>query len=238
MAYTLCMSSYTCNTVKTPAGGIVLLLQRRGPMTTRQMQKELGVTATAVRVQTERLVAEGMITKSRRHVGRGRPADEFRITDKIHTLYGRNYGDLLSLLFKEIRQTMGKEVVRKLLDGVCTQLVESYKDAVTGQTLDERLRQIAELLHSKGIPAEVIDDDGPPGLLMLGCPYHELSRDEPLLCEMETKMFSRLIGAPVKLYQCKSRGDPVCEIRVTDSARWSGRSIDSRDSVEDRRVTA
>ena len=90
-------------------------LRRVGTAGVHEIEQLLGVTRTAVRQRLARLMAEGVIERVAEKQKRGRPSHKYSLTDKGERLAGDNYGDLVEVLWDEIRQIEDKAVRRGLL---------------------------------------------------------------------------------------------------------------------------
>ena len=191
---------------------ILDLLREREALTINEMIELLGVTATAVRQKLDRLVAAGLILRHRQvatdggHNVRGRPSYSYELskTGRRHT--GNNLSDLAGVLWQEICQIPDPSVRATVLNGVMRRMAQQYGDQITGTTLDERLESLAEMFAQKHIPVRVERQNGLSVLNIHGCPYPDLAQHDRTICELETELFSKLIGQPIKLERCQDHG--------------------------------
>jgi predicted ArsR family transcriptional regulator len=66
---------------------------------------------------------------------------------------------------------------------------------------------LADIFAQRQIPVRVERQNGLPVLNVHGCPYPDLAQHDRTICEMETELFSKLVGQPIKLGRCQ---DPGC----------------------------
>lgn len=201
----------------TPAGQIVELLQRRGPMRIKEIENALGVTTTAVRQQLTNLVAEGVVTSQVVREGVGRPSYTYSLTDKARTLFACHCDELTSLLYQELLEEVGAEKVRALLARVSGRLAMQYSDGspTRASALFERVGQFASQLEAKGILSDVAQTDDGVILREYNCPYHDLSAEHREVCDMEQAMIANVLDAKVQLKGCIHDGHSGCEFVVT-----------------------
>lgn len=191
---------------------ILELLRQRGTLTINEMIVLMGVTATAVRQKLDRLVAAGFIlrhsqigTDGQHHV-RGRPSFVYELSEAGRKQLGNNLDDLAGVLWEEVCRISDPKTRAVVLGGVMRRLAQQYGDRITGRTFDERLASLAEFFAQRHIPVRVEQQNGLPVLNIHGCPYPDLAQHDRTICEMETELFSKLVGQPIKLGRCQDHG--------------------------------
>ena len=87
---------------------------------------------------------------------------------------------------------------------------------MSGQEWEGRLVQLTNLLHDRGVEAEVARDGvGPfPILRQHSCPYYELAETDRAICALERKMFEKVLGRGLRLSQCRLDGDRSCDFQA------------------------
>ncbi len=214
---------------------LVELLRSEPARGINELASSLGVTATAVRQRLDRLIRAGIVEKSAAAPGqrrsRGRPAHTYGLTARGRQLGGDNFRDLAMVLWHEIRDVREPEVRRGLFNRIGERLAGLYRDAVRGTTAADRLESIAKLLRDREIPCSVgvscsaaespgqprRRDRTTPGLPVLtshACPYPQLAEQDRGVCAAERLMLEDLVGAPVKLSECRLDGDDCCRFTV------------------------
>ena len=174
--------------------------------------ESLGVTATAVRQRLSRLLAAGLLDRTAVREGRGRPRHAYSLTSAGRRSLGTNYSELAFVLWDELRSVEDERVRALLFAKVQDALVRRY-GGETGRagTLGERLGRLRAALVSHGFDVEV-DDSGPlPVLRENHCPYHDLAEADADICELEQRVFERVLGTDVSLTRCCRDGDGCCE---------------------------
>ena len=191
---------------------ILELLRENGPLTINEMVELLGVTATAVRQKLDRLVPAGLILRQQqvagegRHHLRGRPSYSYELSEAGRKHIGNNLGDLAGVLWEEVCRIPDPKTRATVLGGVMRRLAQQYGDRITGATLHERLASLAGLFAQRHIPVRVEQQNGLPVLNIHGCPYPDLAQHDRTICEMETELFSKLVGQPITLGRCQDHG--------------------------------
>ena len=178
------------------------LLRKQDTMSVVEMVDIMEVTATAVRQRLTRLMEKGYIDRSVVKAGRGRPSHRYSLTSRGRRQTGANFADLAVALWQEIRAVRDPAVKRGLLQRITSRLVDQYTDQVQGDTIEEKMYSLRDLLEDKNIPASVDDRGNLPVLNVWACPYPELAEQDRSICAMERMMFAELLGESVRLEQC------------------------------------
>jgi len=190
------------------------LLRKRDRMSVAEFATIMDVTATAVRQRLTRLMAQGYIERSTSKSGRGRPSHRYSLTSRGRRQTGANFGDLAIALWQEIREISDPEVKRGLLQRIAKRLVEQYSDQIKGESVEERLHSLRDLLGERSIPASVDDRGNLPVLNMWACPYPELAEQDRSICAMEGMMIAELLGESVRLEQCRLDEGNCCTFEL------------------------
>ena len=200
--------------MNSPAGQVLILLQRKGPVTIKELEYALGVTATAVRQQIGNLLAEGYIQQEVERKGRGRPRHVYSLTPEGRALFPHHYDEFTNSLLGEILVTEGPQKVADLLGGMSRRLAEQYARHIVSQVPAERARELIDLLNAKGVLAEVqVDADGIV-FSEFNCPYYELARQYRGICDMEQDMIAQVIQHTVELVSCTLDGHHGCQFKI------------------------
>ena len=109
-----------------------------------------------------------------------------------------------------------RKLRRLLFTRVTERLAEMYRGQVSGQEWEGRLVQLTNLLHDRGVEAEVARDGGGaiPILRQHSCPYYELAEADRAICALERKMFEKVLGRGLRLSQCRLDGDRSCDFQA------------------------
>jgi predicted ArsR family transcriptional regulator len=193
------------------------VIRRSGPLTVAEMAASLGVTATAIRNRLTRLLGAGLVERQAEHQDRGRPKHTYQVSVEAQKRLGQNYTDLALVLWDEMMSTVADRKLRRLLfTRVTDRLAEIYRSHVSGQEWEGRLVQLSNLLHDRGVEAEVARDSGGviPILRQHSCPYYELAEADPTICALERKMFEKVLGRSLRLSQCRLDGDRFCDFQA------------------------
>jgi DeoR family transcriptional regulator, suf operon transcriptional repressor len=185
-------------------------IRQNGAVTISALIVEMGVTATAVRQRLQRLVAEGLIQRNTERKGRGRPNHRYSLTEKGEQSAGNNFADMASILWDEIKSVEDPAIRRGLLKRIADRFVERYRNDVAGETLSDRMKSLAGLMGERQIPFTVDETKALPIISAHACPYPELAKADRGVCTMEKLMLSEILGANMRLSECRLDGATCC----------------------------
>jgi DeoR family transcriptional regulator, suf operon transcriptional repressor len=197
---------------------IVDYLRRHPAATVGDMVEFTGVTATAVRQRLVRLMEQGLLARESEVVGRGRPTHRYSLTAAGVKSGGNNYDQLVQVLWNEIREIRDIEVRRGLLKRISERLAEAYRSEVHGETLQERMADLARLMASQDMPFELQESEQLPVLTALACPYPDLAEQDRGICAMEKMLLSSVLGESVRLSSCRLDGANCCTFEASGAA--------------------
>jgi predicted ArsR family transcriptional regulator len=200
---------------ETSDAAILDLLRRHGATGVSELAEQTGVTSTAVRQRLNRLMGQGLVERKVERAGRGRPSHKYSLTDKGRRSAGNNYADLAVTLWREVRAVKDPEVRRGLLRRIAESLAVQYAHEIRGKTLAEKMQALSELLNDREVPFRVEQQNELPVLTALACPYPDLAEEDHSICAMERMLFSEVLGAGVKLSECRVDGGSCCTFEAS-----------------------
>lgn len=199
---------------------IVDELKRRGPMSATDLGGLLGVTATAIRQHLDSLEGNGLVerTEAMPTGGRGRPGSRWKLTELARELFPDRHADLTVELIAAIREAVGDDGLSAVVERRTERQRQAYAAVVgEGDSLADRVQELADQRTSEGYMAEVIDDTD--GLLLVEhhCPICDAAEACQGLCAGELDLFRSVLGDNVDIERVEHllSGDSRCAYRVT-----------------------
>jgi predicted ArsR family transcriptional regulator len=200
--------------VPTSDSGLMELLRIAGPLSVTELSDAMEVTPTAIRQRLVRLLGQNAIQREALRHGRGRPKHRYWLTEKGLRQTGSNFTDLAVTLWQEMLKTASLELQRETLRQIARALAAGYANQIHGNTPEERMRSLAELLQQRQIPVSVDIVSGHPVLTEHACPYPKLAEQDQGICSVERMMYSELLGQPVELKECRLEGGTECRFQA------------------------
>jgi len=196
---------------ETSDGRLLDLLHAQGSMTIAELSAACEVTATAIRQRLHRLMGEGLVERTLRRTGRGRPGHSYSLTEKARRRAGTNFRDLALVLWDEIRAVKDQQVRAGLLRRLAVKMAAMYRVRTGGASQPERMESVKELFDERRVAVEIDPSGEAPVLRILDCPYPDLAEKDRGICAMEKMVLGELIGGPLRLATCRLDGYACCE---------------------------
>jgi len=190
---------------------VLNLLADSGPLVISDIMQQFAVTRTAVHERLLRLMGEGLVDRELVRGGRGRPSYRYLLTPKARKLAGNNFADLAAVLWQEVLGTEDSPRRQRVVRRIADALKALYADTIYGTTLTARMESLRELLEKRRVRCEVDTRGDVPTFMLRDCPYPDLADVDSTICQMETMMFSQLLGDEVVLSQCRLDGHACCQ---------------------------
>jgi predicted ArsR family transcriptional regulator len=216
---------------------VLELLKRNGPQTVAQLHKVLEVSHVAVRRHLDALQSEGLVRRTTRALGRGRPAHLYALTQAGHELFPRNYRQLASQLLEAVSAELGPEAVERLFAHRRQALAQQYAARIAGRPLPELAGELAAIQDENGYMTEW-EPVGEDRYLVRehNCAISGVAATHPSACCHELALFRQLAGPGVEVDRIShiQSGDSECAYLL----RQAGTPPERGDGPEPRRRPA
>ncbi|WP_066294183.1 helix-turn-helix transcriptional regulator [Arthrobacter sp. B6] len=199
-----------------------------GPVSAAELGDLLGFTPAAVRRHLDHLSRSGVIEVKRvakAGAGAGRPARRYVLSSQGQSSLGNDYLDIATLALKQLKAVAGEEAVRQFAVERFSEMERRYAPEIerAGSDITARARVLAEALSRDGFVASAASIEAKAPLpaalssvqLCQGhCPIQQLAAEFPVFCDVETEVFSRLVGVDVRRLSTLARGGHVCTTHI------------------------
>lgn len=180
---------------------ILLRLKTRGPASTAELARELGMTAEAARQQAQKLLAEGLIAgrqasaDARSTARAGRPRQDWELSAAGHARFPDSHAQLTVQLIGSIRLLFGERGLDKLIGQREEEMRADYRRHCAGiSSLPKKLEKLAEIRSAEGYMARV-EKDGKDWLLVEDhCPICAAAQSCQGFCRSELQLFAEVVG--------------------------------------------
>lgn len=200
--------------VDSTRGRIVALL-RAGGLTTEDIASQLGLTQSAVRVQTTAMERDGLVIRAGKRPGTTRPSHVFELTPEVELLLSKAYVPLLTHLVQVFAEGLPAGQVTALLrragKGLAHQLAQGKKLA---GSLASRVTMASELLNEQLGAMTHVERNGGYIIRGVGCPLAAVTGKHPGVCLAMESLVTEVVGSPV--HECCDRaGRPRCCFKIS-----------------------
>jgi predicted ArsR family transcriptional regulator len=183
-----------------PADAILLRLKTGGPASTAELAAHLGVTRQAVRLQTDKLAAQGLLVGEQARGGVGRPGARWNLTAAGHARFPDAHAQVTVELLEAVRDEFGPDGLDRLIRRREDASRNLYMAALAADAdLEARLDRLTRLRAAEGYMAEWSSaGDGTYVLVENHCPICAAATACQGFCRSELTLFREAL-APAKV---------------------------------------
>lgn len=197
---------------------VVRSVLANGPSTARQLAERLGLTPAAIRRHLAALIGEGTLeARDQRvygHRGRGRPSKVFVITDSGRAEFHQAYDELAIAAMRRLVAVAGPEAMREVAQERVAAIERRFLELRRQSPDAEPIEVLRQALTHDGYAPSVLPVASGDQLCQHHCPVAHVAAEFPMLCEVETQLFSRLLDTHVQRIATIAHGDGVCTTHV------------------------
>ena len=198
---------------------ILEMLQRSGNgLTADALAHKLGISAVAVRKHLTALERDDFVMTELERRPVGRPTYLYRPTVTAQSLFPNDYANLATAVLQMIRRLDGEQKVDEIFQRRAEALASELETRVQGATLQERLRQVVQVLEEQGyMPQFVKLQEGHERYLLTEhhCPIFQVARAFQQACTCELDVLLKLLQAKVERCDHRLIGHPHCSYLIS-----------------------
>lgn len=197
---------------------VVELILHDGPQTARRLAERLDLTPAAIRRHLTGLIDDGVLASREERVygarGRGRPSKIFVLTDAGRAEFRQAYDVLAIAALRRLAAAAGPDAVRELSVEQLACIEQRFLDARSSEPEVPAVQALVEALEVDGYAPSVRPVHSGNQLLQHHCPVANVAAEFPVMCEVETQLFARLLGSHVQRLATIAHGDGVCTTHI------------------------
>jgi len=179
------------------------------------MAGELRISKMATLKHLNVLETKGLVERSFKAGGRGRPRAFFNLSKNSATLFPEAYTHMTLSALNFIEEKLGREAVVRLLKQRAQEVLDANRNRIPEGGLSDRVGELVKIRDEGGYMAElgharknVVE------MLEHNCPIMAVAETYPEACGVEREMFQSLIRADVETSHRVVAGDPVCRFLI------------------------
>ena len=198
---------------------ILLTLKREGAVSLSDLAASAHISKMATLKHLTVLETMGLVERSSRPGGRGRPRAFFALSPGSASLFPEAYTHMTLCALRFIEEKIGREAIVRLLRQRAQEVLDANRNRVPDGSLKDRVAELVKIRDEGGYMAEV----GHAGRNVVemfehNCPIMAVAETYPEACRVEREMFQKLLGADVETSHRVVAGDPVCRFLIRGRA--------------------
>lgn len=187
---------------------ILECLRTDNEATIDELIDQVDVSRSTLSEHLSDLQAMDLIDKRSERDGPGRPHYLYFLTRKAEKLFPHAYAKLASLLLEVMESLADKERIRDRLTDAMERHVQQF------DSLEVALQSIG---FYPDMDAESTDSDDESTIVFHQCPFDEVAREHPVLCDVDERMLQSMTGKMVTKSCCIADGEQQCEFVLSET---------------------
>ncbi|MGG0823127.1 metalloregulator ArsR/SmtB family transcription factor [Paenibacillus turicensis] len=195
---------------------ILHMMKTSGPLSTKEITDELGITEMAVRRHLGTMERDGLIESKLVRPTMGRPTAVYGLTEQGDNLFPKKYHTLTLDLLDVLAEETDYELVDRLFDRRKEKLEQQYKSSMAGKSFEDKVKTLAQIQNDNGYMTKLEQQDENEYILIEhNCPISQIANQYQHACECELKLFESLLDANVERSECLAQEGNCCRYTIT-----------------------
>ncbi|MNO64484.1 DeoR-like helix-turn-helix domain protein [compost metagenome] len=190
---------------------ILQMMKTSGPLSTREITVQLGITEMAVRRHLGTMERDGLIESKMIRQTLGRPTAVYGLTELAEGLFPKKYHTLTLDLLGELVEEAGENSVNHLFERRKDRLNRKYEPQMQGKSFQDKVRKLAEIQNENGYMTECEQVEENHFILKEhNCPISQIANQYNHACQCELQLFESLLDANVERTECLAQEGNRC----------------------------
>ncbi len=195
---------------------VAVALKADGAKTIDEIAFAIGATYETARAQVVKLDDLGLVESTLdRSSAAGRPSRRWRLTDAGEHLFPKQYRNLANNLLTILAATLPDDELDRVLEAIVNEKVAGWLPVLEGVDFEIRLAAMKSI-YSVEDPYISVESDGEEiRLIERNCPYLDVAKHHPVLCNVTLNTLSRILNRQVVREQTFQAGDGRCVFLIS-----------------------
>ena len=190
---------------------ILKLLKEQRQLTADELAEQLGISSVAVRRHLTKLESDQLVTYEEVQRGMGRPSFVYSLGEAAVGYFPRRYEELATVVLDTISDLYGRDAIDAIFKMRSEHIINTYRQRLTGSTLDQRLIQLTQLREADGYMSTwEKNTDGTFVLREANCPIINVAEGCGSACDHDQMLLENLLDATVERKTHLASGDGAC----------------------------
>jgi predicted ArsR family transcriptional regulator len=182
--------------------------------TINDLAEAVGINGISIRHHLTSLEAEDLVVSAEERHGVGRPRLIYSLTDKGLEKFPSGYIRLIRRIIAALRVKIPSSEVKAIFGEIGSQMAKTYRDALEGKNLEDRLDLLKKAMLDEGFIIEYEQNEDAYSVILLSCPYNQIIADNQELCSLDHHLISEFLSVPVEKKSCILNGDDNCTYHI------------------------
>lgn len=193
---------------------ILALLKQYGSMTIMELSQELEITEMAVRRHIQTLERDKLIRSEVKKQTMGRPSKVYQLAEQGENFFPKRYKELSIELLQGLKDAGQEELLKDILIKRREKFIDQYNVEHPGVSFQDRIKGLKQFLDTEGHMPEVEKESDTVHVKEMNCPYVEIAKEFPVLCQTERAFIEKFLNAELQPLSSMAEGHTCCHYTV------------------------
>jgi DeoR family transcriptional regulator, suf operon transcriptional repressor len=200
--------------IRTTKDQILALLKQHGSLTIMELSNELEITEMAVRRHIQTLERDKLIRSDVKKQTMGRPSKVYKLAESGEDFFPKKYKEFTLEILQGLKDIGQEQLIIDILQKRKNQLLKEHKMEHSNESLNDRVENIKGIQQRDGYMPEIEINDGTIHFKELNCPYIEVAKKFPEICQAEREFLQDFIEADLETLSSMADGHTCCHYKI------------------------
>lgn len=196
---------------------ILSLLKQYGSLTIMELSNELGITEMAVRRHVQTLERDKLIRSNVKKQTMGRPSKVYELAEQGENFFPKKYKEFSLEILNGLKEAGQEDLIKQILQKKREQFLEQYKLDHKHEALAEKLESLKRIQEREGYMPQIEKQDGKVHFKELNCPYVEIAKAYPGICQAEREFIKKFLDADLTILSSMAEGHTCCHYSIQEN---------------------
>ncbi|MCQ6276546.1 winged helix-turn-helix transcriptional regulator [Bacillus sp. V3B] len=195
---------------------ILSLLKKNGSLTIMELANELGITEMAVRRHIQTLERDKLIRSNVKKQTIGRPSKVYQLAEQGEDFFPKKYKEFSLEILQGLKEAGQEQLINDILLKKKERFIEQYKLDQKEESFKERIENLRRIQEYEGYMPSIENKDGMIHFKELNCPYVEIAKGFPQICQSEHSFIRKYLGADLTTLSSMAEGHTCCHYTIEE----------------------
>lgn len=195
---------------------ILSLLKQNGSLTIMELAHELEITEMAVRRHIQTLERDKLIRSNVKKQTMGRPSKVYQLAEQGEDYFPKKYKEFSLEILRGLKEAGQEQLIKDILLKRRERLLEQYKLDQKEESFKGKMENLRRIQEHEGYMPRIENTDGAIHLKELNCPYVEIAKEFPQICQAERSFIQQFLGADLMPLSSMAEGHTCCHYTIEE----------------------
>jgi DeoR family suf operon transcriptional repressor len=195
---------------------ILSLLKKNGSLTIMELAHELGITEMAVRRHIQTLERDKLICSKVKKQTIGRPSKIYQLAEQGEDYFPKRYKEFSLELLQGLKEAGQEQLIKDILLKKRERFLEQYKLDQKDESFKGKMENLRRVQEQEGYMPRIENQDGTIHFKELNCPYVEIAKEFPEICQAERNFIQKFLDADLTPLSSMAEGHTCCHYTIQE----------------------